>query len=169
MHWAAKLTIRKEPGFPHEEALSPKMSHLIALTPVKNTLVWFPLVAFVSIIPRRLSENSTPFHCFLFNKDIWLARTMLLLWTLKVYLELGPFLLVCIKICYWSPRGANISVFCNTKPNYILIRFKVFNQGLPSSIFKWNAVCVWHFRSAIWLKVRKNSQQCSISLPSLGT
>lgn len=67
---AGTLTIRKKSGFPHELAFSPKMCHLIALTTVKNRLVWFPFLAFVSVILRRLFENSTPFHYFLFNKDL---------------------------------------------------------------------------------------------------
>lgn len=43
---AGTLTIRRKSGFPHEQAFSPKMGHLIALTTVKNRLAWFPFVAF---------------------------------------------------------------------------------------------------------------------------
>jgi len=69
-HELSSNTVRKKSRFPHEEAFSPKMCHLIALKTVKNRLVWFPFATFVSIILSCLSENSTPFHCLLFNKGI---------------------------------------------------------------------------------------------------
>lgn len=69
-HQTAALTVGKKSGCPHEEVFSPKTLHLIVPTTVKNRLACFRFAAFVSIILSHLSENSTPFHCFLFNKYI---------------------------------------------------------------------------------------------------
>lgn len=113
---AGTLTIRKKSEFPHEQAFSPKMCYLIALTTVKNNYCGFLLWYLASVILRICLKTVLHFTASCSTK-IWLARTMLLFLNLKLYLELGPFLLVCIKPCYWSARGANVSVFCNANPN----------------------------------------------------
>lgn len=70
MHHAVAPTIRKKSGFPQEKVFSLKTLNLIVPTTVKNRLACFHFAAFVSIILSHLSENSTPFHCLLFNKYI---------------------------------------------------------------------------------------------------
>lgn len=87
---AGTLTITKKSGFPHEQAFSLKMCHLIALKTVKNRLVWFPFVAFVSVILRCLFENSTLFHCFLFNKDL-ISKNCVALVKLKAVFGIRTF------------------------------------------------------------------------------